>query len=180
MKHSISLLSLSLLAAVLMTACTPREESHTTPSITLTYFICDPVYDESGAIIGGSDTLGWNYDEELNTYILDTLYMADSTQVIFAAGFRSFDNNLVSTSFEYDTTQLALQLYLTDEILAATTAKTDVSKGILYFNLGFNYVGFPVTYTPRTTGDIRLSVKVESDAGESYSPAYIHLMQPVR
>ena len=180
MKQSFSILFVSFFVVILFAACSSKNESYSTPSITLTYFICDPVFDESGNLTGGSDTLGWEYDEANDTYILDTLLFTDSTHVVFAAGFRSYDNNLVSTAVEYDTAQLSLHLGLTSEILAATTAPTDTAKGILYFNLGFNYVGYPVTYMPRTRGNLPITIKVESDAGTPYSPASIRLVQPVK
>jgi len=167
-------------AALGFVACKAKDDYHATPSITISYFYCNPVLDDAGKVVSAEDTLAWRYDESSSSYILDTLTMQDSTVVLFAASFLSHGNNLVSCLFDFDTTRLNLHLGLTPDILSATIEPTDTAACRLYFPPGYNAVGFPVRYMPRTTGSLPLTLTVHSDAGETYSPASIRLVQPVK
>ena len=180
MKNSVSLFFVLLLVALGSVACKVKEEFHETPTITISYFYCNPVLDASGKVVSAEDTLAWRYDENSSSYILDTLAMKDSIRVVFAAGFLSHGNNLVSCLFDYDTAQLSVHLGLTSEILNAAVPPTDTAACRLYFPPGYNALGFPVTYRARTTGALPLTLTVHSDAGESYSPVSIRLVQPVK
>ncbi|MBQ9427614.1 MAG: hypothetical protein IJU36_08320 [Paludibacteraceae bacterium] len=183
MKHSISVFCVLMLVVALVSSCKVKDEVHETPTITTSYFYVNPLFDENGKIIGAADTLLVGHmigDKESGTYVLDTINLVDSVQVLFAASFLSHGNNLVSTHVNFDTAQFKLRLGLTSDIMAATIEPTDTAKGQLYYRLGYNAVSFPISYTPRQTGDLQLSLVVYSDAGEPYSPAAIRLVQPVK
>jgi len=180
MKHSISVFCVLMLVVALVSSCKLQEEIHETPTITTSYFYTNPVFDESGRIIGADDTMTVRYNDTLRSYILDALELEDSTVVLFAASFLAHGNNLVSTLVDYDTAHFDLHLGLTSEIMAATIQPTDTAAGKLYYRLGYNIVSFPIIYRARTTGDLPLTLTVHSDAGEPYSPAAISLIQPVK
>ena len=183
MRHSISVFCVLMLVVALVSSCKLKDEVHETPTITTSYFYVNPLFDEKGKVIGAADTLLVGHmigDKESGTYVLDTINLVDSVQVLFAASFLSHGNNLVSTHVNFDTANFKLRLGLTSDIMAATIEPTDTAKGQLYYRLGYNAVNFPIIYTPRKTGDLQLSLVVYSDAGEPYSPAAIRLVQPVK
>ncbi|MCQ2311084.1 MAG: hypothetical protein MJZ64_04975 [Paludibacteraceae bacterium] len=155
-----------------MTACDSKPSQYT-PYISLSYFYLNPIFD-NGKIISAEDTLNVHTVDGL--LVLDTITMQDT--VVFAAGYGSIGNDLVSARVMFDTTQVNMRASLSEDITKILLPISDIRNLQLFINPGYLYVSIPLGYRPLQQGTHRMQFVVESDS--QFSPRSVTYFQPVK
>ena len=146
-----------------MTSCLEYKEPQYSPQIYSSLFYVNPQL-KGDSVVGAKDTLDIIYDAEDDSYELDTVYLGDT--VMFASTFYTVTNNLVAVEMKWDTTQMDLW-YLTTADIDKALLKTDTVGNLtctMRFNPGYNRVTFPIYFTPKERGGMKLKLSVESDS----------------
>ena len=146
-----------------MTSCLEYKEPQYSPQIYSSLFYVNPQL-KGDSVVGAKDTLDIIYDAEDDSYELDTVYLGDT--VMFASTFYTVTNNLVAVEMKWDTTEMDLW-YLTTADIDKALLKTDTVGNLtctMRFNLGYNRVTFPIYFTPKERGGMKLKLSVESDS----------------
>ena len=127
------------------------------------------VIELAGGLKEGADTSNINLakfkiNADDDSYELDTVYLGDT--VMFASTFYTVTNNLVAVEMKWDTTEMDLW-YLTTADINKALLKTDTVGNLtctMRFNPGYNRVTFPIYFTPKERGGMKLKLSVESDS----------------
>ena len=146
-----------------MTSCLEYKEPQYSPQIYRSNFYVNPQF-QGDTVVGAKDTLDLIYDADDDSYELDTVYLGDT--VMFASTFYTVTNNLVSVEMKWDTTEMDLW-YLTTADIDKALLKTDTVGNLtctMRFNPGYNRVTFPIYFTPKERGGMKLKLSVESDS----------------
>ena len=146
-----------------MTSCLDYKEPQYSPQIYRSNFYVNPQF-QGDTVVGAKDTLDLIYDADDDSYELDTVYLGDT--VMFASTFYTVTNNLVAVEMKWDTTEMDLW-YLTTADLDKALLKTDTVGNLtctMRFNPGYNRVTFPIYFTPKERGGMKLKLSVESDS----------------
>lgn len=146
-----------------MTSCLEYKEPQYSPQIYRSTFYVNPQL-QGDSVVGFKDTLDLIYDADDDSYELDTVYLGDT--VMFASTFYTVTNNLVAVEMKWDTTKMDLW-YLTTADIDNALLKTDTVKNLtctMRFNPGYNRVTFPIYFTPKEQGGMKLMLSVESDS----------------
>lgn len=146
-----------------MTSCLDYKEPQYSPQIYRSEFYVNPQF-QGDTVIGAKDTLDLIYDADDDSYELDTVYLGDT--VMFASTFYTVTNNLVAVEMKWDTTEMDLW-YLTTADIDKALLKTDTVGNLtctMRFNPGYNRVTFPIYFTPKERGGMKLKLSVESDS----------------
>ncbi len=150
---------------LLMTGCLSEGKSEYTPSIS-----CRSIVTTAG------DTLRLSAPDDVDYYLLDTMQVGDTAQLIFL--FISYENDLVSTRIKADNKYAKLEMQLTDEIRNAMLETSDTLNGIINFKPGYGAVQFLSNYIALEEGTPSLYVGVHSDS--KYSPTNFEIRTPIR
>ena len=146
-----------------MTSCLEYKEPQYSPQIYRSNFYLNPQF-QGDTLVGAKDTLDLIYDADDDSYELDTVYLGDT--VMFASTFYTVTNNLVAVEMKWDTTEMELW-YLTTADINKAILKTDTVGNLtctMRFNPGYNRVTFPIYFTPKERGGMKLKLSVESDS----------------
>ena len=146
-----------------MTSCLEYKEPQYSPQIYRSTFYVNPLL-QGDSVVGAKDTLDLIYDADNDSYKLDTVYLGDT--VMFASTFYTVTNNLVAVEMKWDTTEMDLW-YLTTADIDKALLKTDTVGNLtctMRFNPGYNRVTFPIYFTPKERGGMKLKLSVESDS----------------
>ena len=146
-----------------MTSCLDYKEPQYSPQIYRSNFYVNPQF-QGDTVVGAKDTLDLIYDADDDSYELDTVYLGDT--VMFASTFYTVTNNLVAVEMKWDTTEMDLW-YLTTADIDKALLKTDTVGNLtctMRFNPGYNRVTFPIYFTPKERGGMKLKLSVESDS----------------
>ena len=146
-----------------MTSCLEYKEPQYCPQIYRSEFYVNPQF-QGDTVVGAKDTLDLIYDADDDSYELDTVYLGDT--VMFASTFYTVTNNLVAVEMKWDTTEMDLW-YLTTVDIDKALLKTDTVGNLtctMRFNPGYNRVTFPIYFTPKERGGMKLKLSVESDS----------------
>lgn len=146
-----------------MTSCLEYKEPQYSPQIYRSAFYVNPQF-QGDTVVGAKDTLDLIYDADDDSYELDTVYLGDT--VMFASTFYTVTNNLVAVEMKWDTTEMELW-YLTTADINKALLKTDTVGNLtctMRFNPGYNRVTFPIYFTPKERGGMKLKLSVESDS----------------
>lgn len=146
-----------------MTSCLEYKEPQYSPLIYRSNFYVNPQF-QGDTLVGAKDTLDLIYDADDDSYELDTVYLGDT--VMFASTFYTVTNNLVAVEMKWDTTEMELW-YLTTADINKALLKTDTVGNLtctMRFNPGYNRVTFPIYFTPKERGGMKLKLSVESDS----------------
>ena len=146
-----------------MTSCLDYKEPQYSPQIYRSNFYVNPKF-QGDTVVGAKDTLDLIYDADDDSYELDTVYLGDT--VMFASTFYTVTNNLVAVEMKWDTTEMDLW-YLTTADIDKALLKTDTVGNLtctMRFNPGYNRVTFPIYFTPKERGGMKLKLSVESDS----------------
>ncbi len=146
-----------------MTSCLEYKEPQYSPQIYRSEFYVNPQF-QGDTVVGAKDTLDLIYDSDDDSYELDTVYLGDT--VMFASTFYTVTNNLVAVEMKWDTTEMDLW-YLTTADIDKALLKTDTVGNLtctMRFNPGYNRVTFPIYFTPKERGGMKLKLSVESDS----------------
>ena len=146
-----------------MTSCLEYKEPQYSPQIYRSNFYVNPQF-QGDTVVGAKDTLDLIYDADDDSYELDTVYLGDT--VMFASTFYTVTNNLVAVEMKWDTTEMDLW-YLTTADIDKALLKTDTVGNLtctMRFNPGYNRVTFPIYFTPKERGGMKLKLSVESDS----------------
>lgn len=146
-----------------MTSCLEYKEPQYSPQIYRSEFYVNPQF-QGDTVVGAKDTLDLIYDADDDSYELDTVYLGDT--VMFASTFYTVTNNLVAVEMKWDTTEMDLW-YLTTADIDKALLKTDTVGNLtctMLFNPGYNRVTFPIYFTPKERGGMKLKLSVESDS----------------
>ncbi len=146
-----------------MTSCLEYKEPQYSPQIYRSNFYVNPQF-QGDTVVGAKDTLDLIYDADDDSYELDTVYLGDT--VMFASTFYTVTNNLVAVEMKWDTTEMDLW-YLTTADINKALLKTDTVGNLtctMRFNPGYNRVTFPIYFTPKERGGMKLKLSVESDS----------------
>lgn len=146
-----------------MTSCLEYKEPQYSPQIYRSEFYVNPQF-QGDTVVGAKDTLDISYDADDDSYELDTVYLGDT--VMFASTFYTVTNNLVAVEMKWDTTEMDLW-YLTTADIDKALLKTDTVGNLtctMRFNPGYNRVTFPIYFTPKERGGMKLKLSVESDS----------------
>ena len=146
-----------------MTSCLEYKEPQYSPQIYRSNFYLNPQF-QGDTLVGAKDTLDLIYDADDDSYELDTVYLGDT--VMFASTFYTVTNNLVAVEMKWDTTEMELW-YLTTADINKALLKTDTVGNLtctMRFNPGYNRVTFPIYFTPKERGGMKLKLSVESDS----------------
>ena len=146
-----------------MTSCLEYKEPQYSPQIYRSNFYVNPQF-QGDTVVGAKDTLDLIYDADDDSYELDTVYLGDT--VMFASTFYTVTNNLVAVEMKWDTTEMDLW-YLTTADIDKALLKTDTVENLtctMRFNPGYNRVTFPIYFTPKERGGMKLKLSVESDS----------------
>lgn len=146
-----------------MTSCLEYKEPQYSPQIYRSEFYVNPQF-QGDTVVGAKDTLDLIYDADDDSYELDTVYLGDT--VMFASTFYTVTNNLVAVEMKWDTTEMDLW-YLTTAAIDKALLKTDTVGNLtctMRFNPGYNRVTFPIYFTPKERGGMKLKLSVESDS----------------
>lgn len=146
-----------------MTSCLEYKEPQYSPQIYRSNFYLNPQF-QGDTLVGAKDTLDRIYDADDDSYELDTVYLGDT--VMFASTFYTVTNNLVAVEMKWDTTEMELW-YLTTADINKALLKTDTVGNLtctMRFNPGYNRVTFPIYFTPKERGGMKLKLSVESDS----------------
>ena len=146
-----------------MTSCLEYKEPQYSPQIYSSLFYVNPQL-KGDSVVGAKDTLDLIYDAATYSYKLDTVYLGDT--VMFASTFYTVTNNLVAVEMKWDTTEMDLW-YLTTADIDKALLKTDTVGNLtctMRFNPGYNRVTFPIYFTPKERGGMKLKLSVESDS----------------
>lgn len=146
-----------------MTSCLEYKEPQYSPQIYRSNFYVNPQF-QGDTVVGAKDTLDLIYDADDDSYELDTVYLGDT--VMFASTFYTVTNNLVAVEMKWDTTEMDLW-YLTPADIDKALLKTDTVGNLtctMRFNPGYNRVTFPIYFTPKERGGMKLKLSVESDS----------------
>lgn len=152
-----------LVVAGAMTSCLEYKEPQYSPQIYRSNFYVNPQF-QGDTVVGAKDTLDLIYDADDDSYELDTVYLGDT--VMFASTFYTVTNNLVAVEMKWDTTEMDLW-YLTTADINKALLKTDTVGNLtctMRFNPGYNRVTFPIYFTPKERGGMKLKLSVESDS----------------
>ena len=134
-------------------------KSDHSPEIYASYFYVNPVF-KGDTLVGAQDTLFLTYDSNDGSYELDTVFLGDT--VVFANEYYSYSNDLVAVQITWDSLRMSLWYNLAEEIQKALGQQSQVEKGLLYFQPGYNRVSFPIYFTPIREGGMTLRLEVES------------------
>lgn len=173
MRKFVSCLFIASVLALAMVSCKTKAEY--TPYISLSAFLLNPEY-KNDSIVGCEDTVMVAYDASMGCYVLDTVSVSDT--VVFVAGFGSRGNDLLSATITADTMAMAFRYKLNDDIHAALQPSSSEKDMKLYFNSGYNFVCFPMSYIPKKQGAHKVTFTVTSDS--KFSPATVIVVQNVR
>lgn len=146
-----------------MTSCLEYKEPQYSPQIYRSEFYVNPQF-QGDTVVGAKDTLDLIYDADDDSYELDTVYLGDT--MMFASTFYTVTNNLVAVEMKWDTTEMDLW-YLTTADIDKALLKTDTVGNLtctMRFNPGYNRVTFPIYFTPKERGGMKLKLSVESDS----------------
>lgn len=146
-----------------MTSCLEYKEPQYSPQIYRSEFYVNPQF-QGDTVVGAKDTLDLIYDADDDSYELDTVYLGDT--VMFASTYYTVTNNLVAVEMKWDTTEMDLW-YLTTADIDKALLKTDTVGNLtctMRFNPGYNRVTFPIYFTPKERGGMKLKLSVESDS----------------
>ena len=152
-----------VVVACAMTSCLEYKEPQYSPQIYRSNFYVNPQF-QGDTVVGAKDTLDLIYDADDDSYELDTVYLGDT--VMFASTFYTVTNNLVAVEMKWDTTEMELW-YLTTADINKALLKTDTVGNLtctMRFNPGYNRVTFPIYFTPKERGGMKLKLSVESDS----------------
>ena len=146
-----------------MTSCLEYKEPQYSPQIYRSNFYLNPQF-QGDTLVGAKDTLDLIYDADDDSYELDSVYLGDT--VMFASTFYTVTNNLVAVEMKWDTTEMELW-YLTTADINKALLKTDTVGNLtctMRFNPGYNRVTFPIYFTPKERGGMKLKLSVERDS----------------
>lgn len=158
-----NILLVLVVVAGAMTSCLEYKEPQYSPQIYRSNFYVNPQF-QGDTLVGAKDTLDLIYDADDDSYELDTVYLGDT--VMFASTFYTVTNNLVAVEMKWDTTEMDLW-YLTTADINKALLKTDTVGNLtctMRFNPGYNRVTFPIYFTPKERGGMKLKLSVESDS----------------
>ena len=151
-----------------MTSCLEYKEPQYSPQIYRSTFFVNPQL-QGDSVVGFKDTLDLIYNADNDSYKLDTVYLGDT--VMFASTFYTVTNNLVSVEMKWNTKEMDLWYRTTADIdnalLKTDTVKLDTLDNLactMRFNPGYNRVTFPIYFTPKKQGDMKLMLSVKSDS----------------
>lgn len=146
-----------------MTSCLEYKEPQYSPQIYRSTFYVNPQL-QGDSVVGFKDTLDLIYDAATYSYKLDTVYLGDT--VMFASTFYTVTNNLVSVEMKWDTTDMKLWCLIEDEITKVLHKTDSIGEYLcgMHFNPGYNRVTFPIYFTPKEQGGMKLMLSVESDS----------------
>ena len=119
---------------------------------------------KNDTLVSFKDTLDLFYDNEEDAYVLDSVFLGDT--IMFVGIFDAVVNNLVAVEMKWDTTEMDLW-YLTTADIDKALLKTDTVGNLtctMRFNPGYNRVTFPIYFTPKERGGMKLKLSVESDS----------------
>ena len=169
----------SVLVAIVavMTSCFEYTEPQFSPSISSSIFYVNPVF-EGDSLVSAQDSLDMMYDADADTYDLDTVFIGDT--VVFAPTFYTYNSNLMSVEMKWEQDYLDLWYNLTDDITNVLRDTSNVEDGKLYFESGYNRVSFPVFFTPKVQGGLKLKLTVESDSEFPISTVSLYIPAKAR
>jgi hypothetical protein len=160
-----------------MTSCDwLTGESDQSPEIYSSYFYVNPVF-EGDSIISAQDTLYAHQSTEVETvYQMDSLTLGDT--VFFAPTFYTHSQDLVSIKIDWDTAYFDFTMSIPESISKHLTNQSDITKGQLFFNPGFNRVSFPCYFTAKEYGRLPLKLTVASTS--QFSPTSVTINIPIK
>ena len=167
-------LAVLIVMACAMTSCLEYEPPQVNPSIYRSAFFVNPQF-QGDSLVGFKDTLGIIYDAEDDSYEMDTVYLGDT--VMFICEFVSQPNNLVAVEMKWDTTEMNLW-YLTTADIDKAISRTDTVGSYtctMHFNPGYGRVPFPIYFTPKQRGGMKLKLSVESDSEFSTNSVLMYI-----
>ena len=173
-----SFLLLFVVVATIMTSCEGwlTGTSDQSPEIYSSYFYVNPVFD-GDSIISTKDTLYAHQSTEVETvYQMDSLTLGDN--VFFAPTFYTHSQDLVSIKIDWDTAQFDFTMSISESISKHITNQSDITKGQLFFNPGFNRVSFPCYFTAKEYGRLPLKLTVASTS--QFSPTSVTINIPIK
>ena len=162
-----SFLLLFVVFATFMTSCSGwlTGKSDHSPEIYSSLFFVNPVFN-GDSLIGAQDTIAVVNDPTDDSYELtDTIYIGDT--VVFANTYYAYENDLVAVQISWDSLRMNLWYNLSEDIQKVLTSSSDVERGRLYFQPGYNRVSFPIYFTPIQKGGMTIKLAVESTS-EAY------------
>lgn len=159
MKRIFFFITLAI-AAVSFTSCLTSDD-HSTPLIRASFLY-------RSTPDGGQDTLNYG----------DTVQVGDTLRgpIVLMGGY----NNLTELQVAFDTAECDFHLLVDSGYTSQITAASKPEKGYLCF-VDEVYL-YPTTlwFVPKKTGDLTISMKLSSTAGDKYSPLNAFFITPVR
>ena len=162
-----------MMSACLLFSCNKTTADYT-PYIQMSAIFRNPVILHD-SVIGCQDTILTTYDSSLKCYVADTISLSDTA--FFMVGFGSRANDLTAALITFDSSAVSLRCNLADEIRAVLDTATREATAQLYFIPGYNFVMFPISYSPKKADTHKIVFEVRSDS--KFSPVSCTLLQPV-
>lgn len=152
MKNYFVLMTLAM--GVIFSSCELDGGSNYTPTIQLGTYITNQL----------GDTLKLKQTDEINTLLLDTIYVGDTIK--FSMVYNSFANNLVSISIKQSADSLTRIKYApVDSLNMVFGSKSEYNKGNFVIEKKASIVFLPFKYVAMGKGnEAKLSILVRSDA----------------
>lgn len=159
MKRIFFYIALAITSVVLSSCLT--SDDHSTPIIRAAY-----LYHDTPA--GVHDSINYG----------DTVHVGDTLRgpILLLGGY----NNLTELKVSYDTAEVDFRLLIDSGYTRHLTDASMPEAGYLRF-IDNVYV-YPTTlwFVPKKTGDLKISMRLSSTAGEKYSPLSAWFIMPVR
>ena len=158
-KPLIFLFSLVAVAFTITSCDWLNGESDHSPEIYSSYFYVNPVFN-GDTVIDAKDTLYAFQTDIEGSYRMDSLAFGDT--LFFAPTFYSHSQDLISVKIDWDTAHFDFTMDIPENVSKQLTNQSDITKGSLFFNPGFNRVSFPCRLTAKQYGILPLKMTVAS------------------
>ncbi len=152
-----------LLLPLTLVSCLNEADSHYTPQITTSMFLCNT-----------NDTL--RIRQDTNGYRLDTISVGDTVR--FAVGFNAVTNNLLTARVSWEEEYMDLHITNLNEIRDVMLATSDSAAGDIHLPTRHVGIRFPVEYVAIKAGTPTITLTAESDS--KYSSAEVKLKAPIK
>ena len=171
-NFSFSALLFLILSGLCLTACNRPLVNDSTPYISRSGLILNPTF-SGDTITGGQDTLTVTaVESSTNVFAVQSIAVGDS--VVMAVVFGALTNQLVSATVSSDAPEvLSVRCQLNESVQQTLSSQSDVSKGQLVFNSGWESIGFPVYLRAQKAGSATVTFHVVTDS--QYSPVTAYL-----
>lgn len=147
----------------------------TTPYVQPSVFLRNPIF-VNDQLVGAQDTVKIALDDKLGCYVLDTIHTTDT--VMFMMGFGSRLNDLTKAIVDIDKSAIWTSYVVGEEIQKVLTDESNSENGYLVFKPNYNFVAFPIYYSPLKEGSHKMTFTVESDS--KFSPVTVTFIQVVK